>query len=130
MTADEIAAKIGPQIAARYPAHNHRWDQEGQLYHAGTTALGLEVWPNRMLREADLVIGVGCIMPHAVAGFSGGGKIIVPGVCGEKTAGAMHWFMANVPSAEIYGRAENPVRKAIDEVAQKAGVTDSSATPS
>lgn len=118
----EIAQKIGADIAARYPAYNHRWDREEELYFAGTTAHGLDVWPNRMLRQADLVIGIGCIMPHAVAGFSGGGKIIVPGVCGEKTAGAMHWFMAGVPTAQIYGQAENPVRQAIDEVAESAGL--------
>jgi len=122
MTWDEIAAKIGPDIARRYPVYNHRWHHEDQLYYAGTTRLGIEVWPNKMLRDADLVIGIGCIMPHAVAGFSGGGKIVVPGVCGEKTAGTMHWFMADVPTAEIFGHEENPVRLAIDEVAEQAGL--------
>ena len=57
-----------------------------------------------------------------MAGFSGGGKIIVPGVCGEKTAGAMHWQMVTEPTARIFGVAENRVRRAIDQIALKAGL--------
>lgn len=122
MTEEEMVEKTGKDVFKRITISNHYWEEEENLYFAGKTNLGIEIWPNKKLRAADFIIGIGIIMPHAVAGFSGGGKIIVPGVCGERTCGEMHWRMVNVPTREIFGVVDNPVRKIIDEVALKAGL--------
>ncbi len=80
MTKTELERKLGKYVQ-QFPVIEHRWFDESSLYfHKKTKNLGVEIWPNIALKEADLLIGIGMIIPHAVAGFSGGGKIITPGV--------------------------------------------------
>jgi nickel-dependent lactate racemase len=122
MTEDEMRAKLGAEVHARYPCHNHAWDDPGQLVHVGNTPQGVEVWVNRKVAEAELVIGIGRIMPIDIAGFTGGGKIIVPGLCGEVTVNEMHWTRVDLDDAEVLGRRDNEVRASIDELARAAGL--------
>jgi nickel-dependent lactate racemase len=74
------------------------------------------------VEEVDLIIGIGQIVPHRVSGFSGGGNIIQPGICGEETTGKTHWLSAQFEGWEILGRITNPVKKEIERVAEKAGL--------
>jgi nickel-dependent lactate racemase len=122
MTPAEIAAKIGEEVAARFPVHNHDWTDPGACTLIGTTADGVEVWMNRRVVEADLVIGIGLIMPIDICGFTGGGKILVPGACGKVTNDEMHWKRIDEPDENVLGRRDNRVRAAIDEMARKAGL--------
>jgi len=122
MSLEEKVAKLGDNIVSNYDVLDHQWFKKENLYFAGKTPLGVEVWPNKVLKEADFIAGIGQIFPHAVAGFSGGGKIIVPGVCGEKTCGPMHWGMVKFRPEDLFGVLDNPVRKTINQVALKAGL--------
>ena len=122
MTAAEFAAKLGPEVAAHYRCHNHDWQDPQACEFVGQTAQGVEVWINRKVAQADLVIGVGRIMPIEVCGFTGGGKILVPGVCGKITNDDMHWTRIDLNDAEIVGRRDNPVRASIDALARQAGL--------
>ena len=85
MTHAEIQQKIGSQIVASYPVLNHEWDDEGALFDLGVTPNGTPIKINRLIQEADVCLGIGVILPHNLAGWSGGGKIIQPGVCGKET---------------------------------------------
>jgi nickel-dependent lactate racemase len=123
MTEDEILAKVGPDIFGRYRIINHDAHDLSALVQLEDTQLGTEVWVNRRLSEADYVIGLGQIVPHRVAGYSGGSKIIQPGVSGEVTTGQTHWASAQFSGAEILGVADNPVRREMDAVARRAGLT-------
>lgn len=119
MTKTELERKLGKYVQ-QFPVIEHRWFDESSLYfHKKTKNLGVEIWPNIALKEADLLIGIGMIIPHAVAGFSGGGKIITPGVCGEVTNGQMHWAMMKILPEEIFGVYDNLVRQIINEVARE-----------
>ncbi len=122
MTSAEIAAKVGPAIAARYPIHNHDWKDPDACELMGETSQGVKVWINKRVARADLVIGVGRIMPLEVSGFTGGGKILVPGVCGKLTNDEMHWTRMDLPDEEILGKRDNPVRASIDRFARAAGL--------
>jgi lactate racemase len=122
MTPEEIRAKIGEEVYKRYPVYNHEWDNPQALEHLGRTSQNVEVWVNRRVCAADLVIGVGRIMPIEVCGFTGGGKILIPGCCGEVTNSDMHWARADLDSREVIGKRDNPVRAAIDESARRAGL--------
>jgi nickel-dependent lactate racemase len=122
MTKDEIAAKLGTDVAGKYKIHNHDWKNPDCLEYVGDTEQGVPVWINKLVSGADLVIGIGSIMPIEVCGFTGGGKILVPGVCGQITCDEMHWTRIDVPSKHVLGKAENPVRASIDSLARKAGL--------
>lgn len=122
MTEDEMRAKVGSGVYERFPCHNHAWDDPGQLVHVGDTSQGVEVWVNRKVADADLVVGIGRIMPIDIAGFTGGGKIIVPGLCGEVTVNEMHWTRVDLDDREILGLRDNAVRSSIDSLARKAGL--------
>jgi nickel-dependent lactate racemase len=122
MTEVEKAKKLGRKIQTDLIVLDHSCDQIQELVHLPTTPGGTEIWVNRAVLEADLVIGIGHIVPHRVAGFSGGGKIIQPGVCGTITTGQTHWLSAHFTGAEIIGKINNPVRDEIDTVAISAGL--------
>ena len=122
MTPEEIAAKLGTETASRYRVFNHDWKDNRACQFIGETSEGVEVWVNRKVTEADLVIGIGRIMPIDVCGFTGGGKILIPGLCGQITNSEMHWVRAKVPDEEVIGRRDNPIRRWIDSTARKAGL--------
>ena len=122
MTEEEMRAKVGSAVYDRYPVHNHAWDDPQALTHVGCTPQGVEAWINKRVAEAGLVVGIGRIMPIEVCGFTGGGKILIPGCCGEVTNSEMHWVRASVDGAEIVGQRDNPIRAAIDELARRAGL--------
>jgi nickel-dependent lactate racemase len=122
MTAPEKQKRFGAQVAADHVILDHHYDDLSQLARLPDTPGGTEIWVNRAVLEADFVLGIGHIAPHRVAGFSGGGKIVQPGVCGAVTTGQTHWLSARYLGAEIIGKVDNPVRREIDAVARAAGL--------
>ena len=122
MTPAEMEEKLGREIVKRFPVHNHDWQDPDQLEFLGTTDQGSPVWINRRVRRADLVIGLGAIMPIEICGFTGGGKILVPGLSGPETVDSMHWTRIDVPAEQILGKADNPIRASIDALARQAGL--------
>ena len=122
MTEEEIVKKFGEEIPNRYSIFNHQWWDSSQLSFLGETEKGTPIFVNRVVEEIDFIIGVGQIVPHRVSGFSGGGNIIQPGICGEETTGRTHWLSAQFPGREILGKIENPVKEEIERVAKKAGL--------
>ena len=122
MTAEEKESKLGAETCREFPILDHCWDDESTLVSLGQTRLGVPVQVNRELMEADLVIGIGHVAPHRMAGFGGGSKIVQPGVCGAATTGKTHWAAAQFTTAELMGQAENPIRAEMDQVANMAGL--------
>jgi nickel-dependent lactate racemase len=122
MTDEEIKRKFGEDIPKRYPILNHQWWDASQLVYLGDTEGGTPIFVNRLVKNADFIIGVGQIVPHRVSGFSGGGNIIQPGICGEETTGKTHWLSAQFKGREILGKIKNPVKQEIERVAQKVGL--------
>jgi nickel-dependent lactate racemase len=122
MTEEEMQKKFGRDISKRYPILNHQWWDSSQLTYFGETEKGTPIFVNRMIKEVDFIIGIGQIVPHRVSGFSGGGNIIQPGICGEETTGKTHWLSAQFKGREILGKIDNPVKEEIEEVAQKVGL--------
>ncbi|MCG8512518.1 MAG: nickel-dependent lactate racemase [Halanaerobiales bacterium] len=122
MTKPELIAKLGEWVVEQYQVENHRWAQQADNLYYGQTARGIKVYGNKQLKAADLIIGLGHIVPHRVAGFSGGGKIVQPGVCTGETTGQTHWLSAQVSGEEIMGKRDNPVREEIDQAARLIGL--------
>jgi nickel-dependent lactate racemase len=122
MTEEEILKKFGKEIPKQYLILNHHWWDSSQMVYLGETTSGIPIHINRLVEEVDLIIGIGQIVPHRVSGFSGGGNIIQPGICGEETTGKTHWLSAQFEGWEILGRITNPVKKEIERVAEKSGL--------
>ena len=122
MTDEETKKKFGEDIPKQYPIFNHQWWNLSQLSYLGETEEGTPIFVNRLVEEVDFIIGIGQIVPHRVSGFSGGGNIIQPGICGEETTGKTHWLSAQFKGREILGKIENPVKQEIERVAQKVGL--------
>jgi lactate racemase len=122
MTEEEIIKKFGEDISKRYPILNHQWWDPSQLINLGETERGTPIFVNRMVEGVDFIVGIGQIVPHRVSGFSGGGNIIQPGICGEETTGKTHWLSAQFKGREILGKIENPVKEEIERVTKKVGL--------
>lgn len=122
MTKEEISNKVGDNILKNYRVFSHRWMDKDALVILGQTSMGVPVAVNRLVAEADFCIGIGNIAPHPLAGWSGGGKIVEPGVCGESTTGAVHIRLAHYLQSSFLGMEDCPIRLEIERVARKAGL--------
>jgi lactate racemase len=121
MTDEEIVDKVGAEVVRRVPVLNHEAFDPGALVDLGATESGVAVGVNRRVVEADLVLGVGSIVPHHIPGFSGGAKIIQPGVCGERTTGEVHLLSVRHEHS-LMGVVENRVRAEMEAIGERAGL--------
>ena len=88
-TDSEMRAIVGDEVVEKYEIVMHNCRDKDSLYRLGEID-GLDIWLNKAVREADLVITTGLIAPHHTAGFSGGRKSILPGVTGLDTLRVHH----------------------------------------
>lgn len=89
-TKDELVAKFGSDIVENENIYIHDCDESEMLVNIGTLPSGGECEINKIAYEADLLVSEGFIEPHFFAGFSGGRKSVLPGVCARKTVLANH----------------------------------------
>ncbi|MGC8669030.1 MAG: nickel-dependent lactate racemase [Chthonomonadales bacterium] len=89
-TPAEIEEMVGREIAERYRVHNHRCTEAGEHCTLGHSPGGVPVALDRRYVEADLRITTGLIEPHFMAGWSGGRKLVMPGLAALPTVEAWH----------------------------------------
>jgi nickel-dependent lactate racemase len=120
MTKTEFRLKYG-SVEDRVEIRNH--DYTDNLVDVGRTSSGIPIEVNKDVYDANIKIGIGNIVPHCYAGWGGGGKIIQPGVCGEKTTGMTHLIGGKFkPYTKMLGEVDNDVRKEIEAAAEKVGL--------
>jgi lactate racemase len=122
MRASEIAERFGPRVTERVRVVCHDASDRESLVDIGTSSDGAPVRVNRLVREHDFVIAVGCIEPHRIAGFSGGAKMVQPGICGEEVTAAIHWRGWRTEGEALYGVVENPIRAEMEDIGDRAGL--------
>lgn len=81
---------LTPFIAQRIKTLNHDPRDLMQIVKVGETSTGIPVELNRALIEYDHVISIGGITFHYFAGFTGGRKLICPGLASARTVSATH----------------------------------------
>jgi nickel-dependent lactate racemase len=86
----ELDMLLGAEIASRYRVVNHESRNPGTHCDLGTSPNGVPVRLDRTYCEADLKITVGLIEPHFMAGYSGGRKLIMPGIAAFETVQNWH----------------------------------------
>ena len=87
---EELLAKFGEEILDHEEIRIHNCDDEENLVSLGILPSGAELRINRLAAEADLLCAEGFIEPHFFAGFSGGRKSVLPGICARKTVVGNH----------------------------------------
>ncbi len=122
MTREECINMYGEEAVNRIKIINHTWDKPENLIDMGTTPSGIPINVNKFYCESDISIAIGNIIPHVYAGWSGGGKMVQPGVCGKKTTARTHLLAAKVLD-QVLGNADNPIRLEIESIARDSGLS-------
>jgi len=120
----ELIGILGKEIYDNYNIENHDALSKKTLIDLGETSFGTPVLINKKVYKADLRILTGIIKPHNIAGYTGGGKSILPGVCGLDTILSNHSFKATSNPNSCLGVVEgNPMREDIEEVLKLIGTS-------
>lgn len=114
----DIALKVGASVSRfnRIVVH----DCHGPCADLGRTDRGTPVAVNAALMECDLKIGVSGVFPHPAAAFSGGTKVLAPGMCGAETIRFLHDHVR--PARLRGGPLDAEFRREMDEIASRAGL--------
>jgi nickel-dependent lactate racemase len=117
----EIVEILGADIAAKYSVVNHQAKDLAAHRYLGDTGAGTPVYIDEQFVSADLHITLGFIEPHLMLGFSGGRKLIAPGLAAAETIKVIHSpkFMRD-PRAVEGSIADNPLHRELLEVARMA----------
>ncbi len=119
---EEMVELVGRRIAEMYRCENHFGKRLDEHVYLGDSPRGVPVWIDRRYVEADLKIATGLIEPHFMAGFSGGRKLICPGIAALETVKVWHGpkFLEH-PNADNGILVGNPVHEENTWIARKAG---------
>jgi nickel-dependent lactate racemase len=123
MTEEEMVECVGEENHSRVKVMNHRWMEEDQLVDLGTTESGTPIKVNKTAYDADFLVAVGSIVPHFV-GYSGGAKIVQPGISGAETTAATHFLVCKDDDRVLHyaGTTDNMIIDEMREVAMETGL--------
>lgn len=122
-TDSELVNMVGSEIMSRYRIRNHLCTNPDELIDLGRTESGIPVVLNRDWVESDIRITTGFVEPHFFAGFSGGPKLVAPGLAGLETIQFIHSYELIASPQSTWGVIEdNPLHSAIREIAAMTGV--------
>lgn len=120
----EMLEVVGdPWVLDHIRVENHDARDAAGMTNLGYTPTdGIPVVLNRHLVEADLRIVVGLVEPHFMAGYSGGRKVVAPGVAGEETIRTFHNYrFTSDPLACNTNLTGNPLHRGQLEILGKLG---------
>ena len=117
----EIRQICGSEIAGTYRVQNHNARALGEHRHLGSTAGGTPVYIDERFMACDLHISLGLVEPHLMLGFSGGRKLVAPGLAAQETIKVLHSpkFMRD-PHAVEGSVDDNPLHRELLEIARMA----------
>jgi nickel-dependent lactate racemase len=116
-TVEENHQLYGSENLSRIELIEHDAHDPDQLVKIANLSTGNVLWINQNVANADLIISLGDITPHAFAGFSGGRKSILPGVSGYQTIERNHQYVSD-PRAGLGQLEGNPIHHEMMEAAR------------
>lgn len=124
MTEAEIEAKLGADVVASYRVYQSAFKTPDDLLFLGETEEDrIPITVSRVVMDSDVRIGIGNIVPHNTLGWSGGCKILFPGVTSEETVCKFHLKAMMRGDEIIFGNPENSVRRDVERWAKKIGLS-------
>ncbi|MCE9565888.1 MAG: nickel-dependent lactate racemase [Planctomycetes bacterium] len=119
---EELVELVGEEIASTYRCENHHGKELEEHEYLGTTPNGVPAWIDKRYTQAELKITTGLIEPHLMAGYSGGRKLICPGIASIETVKVWHGprFLEH-PLADCGSVEGNPVHEENTRIALMAG---------
>lgn len=122
-SAAEVAELIGADLAQRLRVVGHDARDAAALVDLGVHGAGVPVTCNREFLAADVRVTTGFVEPHFFAGFSGGPKLVAPGLLGMASVLVLHDAVRIGSPDACFGRLEgNPVHDDVRAVARAIGV--------
>jgi nickel-dependent lactate racemase len=119
----EVENMLGADIARRFRVVNHDSRDRASLAYVGRTSTDVPVYLNRAWLDADVKITTGFVEPHFFAGFSGGPKMVAPGLAGLETVLVLHDARRIGHPNATWGVTEgNPIHDDVREIARLVGV--------
>ena len=121
-TPAERLEMLGPEIVHDYRIEDHHGTILEEHTYLGTTPNEVPAWIDSRYVRADLKIATGLIEPHLMAGYSGGRKLICPGIAALETVKLWHGprFLEH-PKADCGYLEGNPVHEENTRIARMAG---------
>ncbi len=121
---EQLEKKAGKDVLNRLPGRVLIHDaQSTENVFVGRTSRGTVVEINKHVAEADLVVGIGSCMPHPYSGFSGGCKILLPGVSSYRTIGDHHYSWLRNRSCKLSVLEGNQWYEESVEIARLGGLS-------
>lgn len=123
-TGNEISRMLGEDILSKnYNIINHDAFKKDGLTLIGNTSTGIPVWLNDVWMSSDFRITTGFVEPHFFAGFSGGPKMVSPGLAGFDTIMQLHSAKLIASEKARWAITKgNPIHDAIREIAAMSQV--------
>lgn len=121
MTEKEILERLGTDPVRRVHVLNSHFADKGELVDCGVATDGTRLWVDRHVMESDVRIGIGTILPHPVAGWGGGAKIIYPGVGGADTVAHYHLQQTQL-TRNVFGDITSPIRANMERWVEQLGL--------
>ena len=119
-TEQELRQKLGEDIFQREKILVHDCDDKENMVCLGKLPSGTTLRVNRAAAETELLIAEGFIEPHFFAGYSGGRKSVLPGICARETVMANHSAgMIDHPMARAGILSGNPIHEDMVEAARR-----------
>jgi nickel-dependent lactate racemase len=137
MTEEQLCKRVGISLEEKEEQYkdtrifNHRWDLEDTFTKVGTIGPsemaelsgGLsdeeaEITVNKLIFDYDILLILGPVFPHEIAGFSGSNKYLFPGICGWEFTDCTHWLGALKTNIGTIGYKDTPARRLIDRAAE------------
>lgn len=124
MTRQEMTIKVGSWVIEHVMVLNHS-PFSADLVTVPDDRQVIKI--NKHFMDADLRIAVGCIVPHTLAGFSGGAKAVIPGIGGIETLHSNHTLVfADKNSSMSFKTStcdpDNPMRRNMEQIVGKVGL--------
>lgn len=118
----ELEEMVGPEIVRDYRIENHDGKKLDEHDFLGLTPNDVPAYIDSRYVRADLKITTGLIEPHLMAGYSGGRKVICPGIAALETVKVWHGprFLEH-PKADCGFVDGNPVHEENTRIAKMAG---------